>query len=199
MPDSETLRAFIAIPVSAQALEELVAFQKKLKKRMAAALRWCQPEQMHLTLKFLGEVEASQSAELEAALRRACEGTPPFILKLDRLLAFPSLEKPNVVCVGLSGELEALAVLQQRIERETQPFSGHSESRPFVPHLTLARVKEFRMKHRVGEILATQEPVFSSEWRVSTVELIRSELLPHGPKYTRLAEVPLRVESVALP
>jgi RNA 2',3'-cyclic 3'-phosphodiesterase len=194
MPDApEKLRCFIAVAVDAEIVRKLRAFQDTLAQTLPLdSIRWTPPEQLHLTLKFLGNVVSPRIAELETAFRSAAEGTRPFTLAAQDFGAFSSLRHPRVLWVGLSGETEPLCGLQKRLDEATSPWAEKNENRPFHPHLTLGRVRENAMPHtrRIGERLqAVSNPDFGS-WLVTDVRLMRSRLSPKGSTYTTLVAVP---------
>ena len=188
----ETVRAFIAIHLNEALQKELAAAQKSLP--LGPAVRWTRPEQIHLTLKFLGEIPAESAEELAASLRRGCETLAPFSLRFDGLGCFPNHKKPRIVWVGLGGDLEALQELFRRVDYECVTLTGRSEDRPFTPHLTLGRVKDTHARElqRIGTALQTAKISLRGEWTVREVSLMRSELTPKGAIHTELAQIELR-------
>ncbi len=191
----DTIRAFIAIDPPPALQQELGALQQALK--LGRAVRWTRAEQIHLTLKFLGEIPAQSAAELGAALRRGCETLAPFTLHIDGLGCFPNPKKPRIIWAGLAGDLDALRELARRVDYESITISGHSEEREFVPHLTLGRVKDvpFREMQRVGQALRSVEqalPLPGTSWRVEHLALMRSELTPKGAIHTELTRIELK-------
>lgn len=196
MPDApEKLRCFIAVAVDDEILRKLRAFQDTLAQALPLeSIRWTPAEQLHLTLKFLGNVASLRIAELETAFRSVAEGTRPFTLAAQNFGAFSSLRQPRVLWVGLSGDTEPLCELQKRLDEATSPWAEKNENRAFHPHLTLGRIRENAMRHarRIGERLQTvSKPDFGS-WLVTDVRLMRSQLSPKGSTYTTLAAVPFR-------
>lgn len=192
MADSQSLRAFIAIDPDAPLRAELAAAQSALK--LGPAVRWTRPEQIHLTLKFLGEIPAQAARELAVALRRGCESLAPFTLRFEGLGCFPNAKKPRVIWAGLSGELDALQELFRRVDYECVTLSGRTEDRPFVPHLTIGRVKDTHARElqRIGAALQSARIELSGEWTVRDFALMRSELTPQGAIHTELARVELK-------
>jgi 2'-5' RNA ligase len=128
-------------------------------------------------------------------MEQAAEGMSPFRLVVSGVGAFPNLRQPRVLWVGISGEIEKLLVLQQRIDDGLVPLGFAKEARSFTPHLTLARLREGASsgdKRSFGEMVAKKSPNFDYEMTVDSVNLMRSQLLPGGAVYSRLAEVKLR-------
>jgi 2'-5' RNA ligase len=150
---------------------------------------------MHLTLKFLGNVSSDAVAGITAALGEACRGVAPFRIEIDGLGVFPSPGRVRVVWVGLSGDIEKLALLQQRVDAALAPLGYPGESRPFTPHLTLARVREEagpEERQRLGALVAATEAERSVGFPVDAVHLMKSQLTRTGPVYSRLASVTLK-------
>jgi 2'-5' RNA ligase len=193
MPAStaDNLRAFIALP-----LEPVLAAEiKKVQQRLNApggAVRWISPEQLHLTLQFLGNVDTGRLDDLAAALRRACACTAPFRLALEGAGCFPNTKSPRVVWIGIQGDLEPLRKLQEQIAQETTHFGDHGDQRAFQPHLTIGRVKASGLEGRkAGQAIELATVPKLGDWTVHLVLLVRSELASDGSRYTTLASVAL--------
>jgi len=155
-------------------------------------VRWSRPEQLHLTLKFLGDVAADRVTGLKVALGNACEGHAQFQLALENVGCFPNLRNPRVIWIGVSGDVDKLQELRRRVDAQTRDFGEHSEGRDFQPHLTIGRVKaEPRRAKAVGDAVEQTRVGTLGEWTVCEVELIQSELLPQGACYTQLSAVRL--------
>jgi RNA 2',3'-cyclic 3'-phosphodiesterase len=193
-PAAQSIRAFIGIPLEAGPIAALQKIQQQLGADLPeGAVRWVKSEQLHLTLKFLGDVSRDRLDELAAALQRACAGIPPFQLRLEGAGCFPHQKNPRVVWIGIGGTLEPLRKLQEQIDHETPSFGDHTEARAFQPHLTIGRVRAFgKAARHVGERVARARVAALSEWNVREIHLVQSELAPTGSRYTFLATVPLR-------
>ena len=188
------IRAFIAINLPPTARARLAQLQRELQLTfVAGAVRWVRPEQIHLTLKFLGDVPAESLRDLEAALRRACEFSAPLELRADGLGCFPHPPKPRVLWVGILGDLDRLEELHARVEEQTRNWSAPDPARPFQPHLTIARVKDLRLadRRRLGQTITAHARVSLGGWRVDRVDLMQSVLSPHGADYDCLADFAL--------
>jgi RNA 2',3'-cyclic 3'-phosphodiesterase len=194
MPErSDQIRAFVAACLPVGVLARIKAEQKRLASKMETdAVRWTRSEQLHLTLKFYGNVAGDRVDSLKAALHRAVKGVRPISLTADGLGCFPSSQQPRVLWVGLDGDLEELKQLQARVEVESAAFGNHSEDREFHPHLTLGRVKTPGAgARRIGEVIRSSEVGPMGSWEVRQITLIQSRLSPAGSTYTALAEIPL--------
>jgi 2'-5' RNA ligase len=188
------MRAFVAIPLPADLKERVGVVQRRLDSSLGHNLvRWTGPDQLHLTLRFYGNVAEADVAELAAALRRATAGVPAFELNLTGLGGFPTVRRPTVIWLGLEGDLEPLLKLQRQIEHETARFGSHSESRAFHPHLTVGRVKPFGdASQRVGQVLGSEIVERVGTLPGTRVQLVQSQLKPTGSVYTILEEVLLK-------
>ena len=150
-------------------------------------MRWVRPEGIHLTLKFLGEIDPNIVDQILEAVDRAVQGSAPFTLALSEIGAFPSLYVPRVIWVGLKGDLDALRELQKRIDEEVHLAVGFpKEARAFTPHLTLGRMRDNapgEERRRAGKSMTEVAWETDVLWQVNEVNLIRSTLTPSGAVY----------------
>jgi 2'-5' RNA ligase len=193
---TEPIRTFIAIELTGALHRALAAAQAEFQRdRAARAIRWVAPANIHLTLKFLGDVNADQIPALQRALSDACTDIPPFTLTLGGAGAFPNTRRPNVVWLGARGQIEIAARLAQRIDDACAALGFAREERPFTPHLTLGRVKRDASpseRQLIGALIE-QAPVGDlGELRVERMSIMQSELKPGGSVYSRLCVVELR-------
>ncbi len=184
MPD--TLRAFVAVELPAEGREALRQLQARWRPLAPPGARWTDPQGIHLTLKFLGDLPQDRVPLVTEALEQAAQGVPPFTLALGEPGAFPNLRRPRVLWVGIMGEIKPLLRLQRRVEEALATLELSREERPFSAHLTLARVRDPRQA-----VPAFPGSVPSFEWRVERIVLMRSTLLPSGALYTPLSMVDL--------
>lgn len=190
----EMIRSFIAIHLDEKAVAALRKAQSLLRNRPAGqAARWGRVEDIHLTLKFLGDVPADSMPEIVEALKAACAPGAPFEITLAGLGCFPNCRQPRVVWVGIK-EVAALRTLQSAIEEAMNDLGYAPEERAFSPHLTLARVERNAKPKEVAALGSEVERAGLGEiatLHVQSVHLIRSDLRPAGPIYTELAEAQL--------
>jgi 2'-5' RNA ligase len=189
---SETIRAFIAIPLPESLLKRLVRVQRQLQQQVPPrSVRWVRPEGIHLTLKFLGDMSTTKLPQIEAALAAVARNGPACTFTVAGLGCFPNPRRPRVVWVGIEEPTGRLAALQDAIEEVVAPFGYPPEGRGFTPHLTLGRVHR-KANHsdraRIGEVVTTTEVGTLSQVPVGHFSLIRSDLKPTGAEYTTLAE-----------
>ncbi len=194
----EKVRTFVAINLSSEMKERLMDVQQRLRRSAPPeTVRWVRPQGIHLTLKFLGEVPASQIPQITAALREACRVHTPFTFTVGGVGCFPNPRSPRVVWVGVEEESGALVALQKSVEKAMTQLGFPRESRPFHPHLTLGRTRKGLRntdRRRLGDAIATAGVGLLGEVSVDAVYLMRSDLRPSGAVYTALAEARLEGE-----
>jgi 2'-5' RNA ligase len=186
----EEVRCFIAIELPEGVKRGLRELQAQLKADSLAPVKWAEPENIHLTLKFLGNVAADRIEEIGLAMAEAAKGTSPFSLEVKELGVFPNPKRVQIVWVGLGGELEKLSRLQQRIESGLAKLGFAPENRRFTPHLTLARLRDRatpQEREKLGQLIAETEFAAAQSFTVNSVKLIKSQLTREGPVYTSLS------------
>ncbi len=183
------MRTFIAIEIPAEIKSALSALQTELR-RAGADVNWTRPESIHLTLKFLGEVDERSIGKIENAIISAAAEFQAFTLRLDVTGVFPNSRQPRVLWAGLSGEVETAGELHRRLDEELAPVGFKREEKEFRPHLTVGRLKSNR-KSRELIALADSHPLPALSFEVSEIVLMRSELHPAGARYTPLAKASL--------
>jgi 2'-5' RNA ligase len=190
------IRAFIAIDLPAECREALAGVQEQLAP-VGRGVKWARPEGIHLTLKFLGDIDEAQVEAVSEAMRAAASGSDRMSLQMKGVGAFPGVARPRVVWVGVVGDVAPLAALQRDLEARLALLGFEPEARRFSPHLTLGRVKEFtkdfggRGKSRLGEAIVALAGLELSDFEAAELVLFRSELKPGGAVYTRLRAVAL--------
>jgi len=191
----EEIRSFIAIELPDDLKIWLTQLQDKLKKEGQAPVKWVDPYSIHLTLKFLGNVSVNKIDDITEAIVAATQEACPFHLKVKDLGVFPNSRRVQVVWVGLDGEIDQLNQLQQRIDLNLVPLGYARETRPFVAHLTLARVREYvtlEQRQKLGQLVASTKIETSFSFNVDAINLMRSQLTREGAIYSRIASVSLK-------
>ena len=194
MADSERFRLFIALAIPEEVKAKMEAAQAELRRVLPErAVRWTRREQFHLTLRFLGDVEAAQVEALAEALRIACAGFGALHLRAERIGCFPDRGYPRVVWVGVRDEAEQLPRLQQVVEAASAGFTGEPKEQRFTGHLTLARIKGIKRPEAeaLSKAAAGMADRVFGQWTAYQIELMRSELLPQGAQHTSLASLAL--------
>ncbi len=191
----DEIRTFIAVELSEELKQALRGAQKQLRNAPGAySVRWVSPDNMHLTLKFLGNVSRGRVEEIADAIRQATMGFTPFVLQAAGLGCFPNVRRPNVVWVGLEGDVERIVQLAQGIDDALGKRGFPREDRPFSPHLTLGRVsREARLSDRaaLGDAIQKFPQTGYGRVPVKAVHLFQSDLRSGGPVYTVLQTVRL--------
>jgi 2'-5' RNA ligase len=185
----DLIRSFIAIELPPAVKQELTELENILKKRCPQVIRWVDPQGIHLTLKFLGDVDSDRMDEVNMAIDEATQGMSPFSLVLQEIGAFPNLNKVNIIWVGAKGDLDILASLQKQVESNMEQLDFPREDRTFTPHMTLGRVRDYAKpddRKKIGQVLSDTTFVSSQTIKVDSVNLIKSVLTPSGAIYTRL-------------
>jgi 2'-5' RNA ligase len=190
----EEIRSFIAIELPREIKLSLARLQNRLKAGGERSIKWVDPESIHLTLKFLGNITPDMTEIIVKALEEACRGLHPFSLELGGPGVFPNERRVRVVWVGLKGEVERLGQLQKCIDAILAPLGFMAEARQFTPHLTLARVREQATvdeRQALGQLVINAVPEGGNLY-IDAVHLMRSQLTREGPIYTRIGSVTLK-------
>jgi RNA 2',3'-cyclic 3'-phosphodiesterase len=191
----ETIRSFIAIELPADVAKALTRHQDRLKAGDGRQVKWVEPQNIHLTLQFLGNIAPDAVAGIIKAMEQACAVSPHFQLELAGMGAFPDMSRVQTIWVGLSGDMDKLYRLQKDIGANLTPLGFKPETRRFSPHLTLGRVRDFARpeeRARLGQMLAGIPFTARFKIDVTAVNLMKSQLTPQGPIYTKLAELKLK-------
>lgn len=190
----EQFRLFVAITVPDAVREEMLRVQRELQPLAPRGeVRWTKPEQFHLTLRFLGDVSSDRVAGLQESLRTACSGAMPLHLYAQGVGFFPSARSPRVIWIGIADSENRLADFQRKIEDAIQAFSAGPGGERFAGHVTLGRFKQSKWLD-INSLTAHVDTMKNSsfgDWTVQEIEIIRSELLATGSRYTRLAAIRL--------
>ena len=179
---TDVIRTFICIEIP-QSIKERINRLQEILRQIGAQISWTKPSNIHLTLKFLGGVEATRIERVKKALERAVNGIGPFEVEVSGSGCFPSARSPRALWVGFSNVPELLQHLSSNIEDELAREGFEREKRKFSPHLTIGRIRAPGNSARVAEALIASG--FESEAFIATeVILMRSDLKPTGSIYT---------------
>jgi RNA 2',3'-cyclic 3'-phosphodiesterase len=197
------IRTFVAIELDEEIRKAIAGTQRQVQEQLMKQLRhtasdvrvqWVRPDSIHLTLKFLGDIDEARVEDIRTALLSAVRTQSRLAVDVGGLGVFPDLRAPRVLWVGLSGQVDALMRVAAEVEAALTGVGFPPESRPLSPHLTLARIKE--RSREVGKGLADSglmtQPFRVGSLAVHAVCLMKSDLKPSGAVYSRLVEVPLK-------
>lgn len=183
------MRTFIAVPLSQQCHELLSDLQGRMRP-LGADVRWVATSSIHLTLKFLGEIDPARVPQLVDSLRNCSSGIFRFKLRLHGLGGFPNLRSPRVIWCGLEGDTDKLLLLQESVEKACADLGFPPETRPFHPHLTLGRVQGKRNLQQLLDYIKIA-PDFEQGFDADRYHLYKSVLTPRGAIYTILDTIEL--------
>ncbi len=191
----EHVRLFVAIRLPHSVKTEIERVRTELRQVLKAdSIRWTPEDQLHLTLKFLGNISSNQTEPLSAALQLACDPFKPLRLCARQLGFFPEQGFPRVLWIGIEDESKSLGGLQAAIEEAVKPFSHESRGKAFSAHVTIGRVRHLvraDAEYLRGYARSHPDQSFGS-WTADSIELMQSTLSPTGPHHRPLAIFPLR-------
>lgn len=184
------IRAFLALDLPAGYQAGLAAVQDALR-RSGADVRWTAVGNIHLTLKFFGDISEDQVEALAAAAGRVAGACRPFTLTARGVGAFPGPKNPRVIWLGLSGQTDILANLAADLDQACATLGFAPEKRRFTPHLTLGRVRSGQGRESLQQALETLVLPEFPEFQVRQLVLYRSTLRPQGALYTPVRQISL--------
>ena len=188
------MRTFIAIELPPQIKTALFKLQEQLKQS-GADVKWVEPQNIHLTLKFLGEVEEEKITKIIQIIRDVAETNNVFQAHISSLGAFPKISFPRVIWVGINQGDNETKLIVKELEEKIQKLGIPKEEKAFSSHITLARVKSPKNKDKLVQLLKSLEGSLTAEnlgFSVNKITLFRSILSPKGPTYEILEAVNLK-------
>ncbi|MFC1878158.1 RNA 2',3'-cyclic phosphodiesterase [Thermodesulfobacteriota bacterium] len=189
-------RAFVAIELPEKIKRDIRKLQHDLMS-YRFDIRWVKPRNMHLTLKFLGDVDPVHVEAIGNVLAEIVGQTPVFELLPRGMGVFPNIRQPRILWTGIAGQMDALRYLHRSVENALDPLGFTAEKRLFKGHLTIGRNKKRIDPKRLADALRTHQRFESDPFAVERLVLFKSELLPGGPNYTKLYEMPFRNRSIS--
>jgi 2'-5' RNA ligase len=185
---TETFRAFIAIDLP-EGVKSFLSEAQEALKLYGFGVKWVRPQNIHLTLKFLGNIATADTDKIAEAMTLAARNCPVVSLAAKGIGVFPNPRRPRVIWAGLKGQVEILANLQQTLDAHLQDLGFPAETRAFKSHLTLGRVKgkisPARMKAAVDKLKEFE----SESFEINQVILFKSDLQPTGAVYTKVQAI----------
>ena len=189
------LRVFAALELPPELQQQLAQVQDGFEATLPPqSVRWVRPDGIHLTIKFYGEVEADRLPAVQAGLGRAAAKAKRMRLAVEGVGVFPNASRPQVIWIGVAGELEALKRLQAAVEQDALALGFKAEARDYTPHLTLGRVNYGVPPAELGRLiaaLAESRARRAGDFQPEHLSLMRSELRAGGSRYTQLYAAPL--------
>ena len=180
------MRLFIATPISRQVETELANIIHQLKS-VAGNVRWVKPENIHLTIKFLGETDESLIGHLSEMIDETSRETNILDFRISKIGGFPNLIRPRALWAGLDGDHIELERLAGSLDERVHKLGYAKETRKFRPHLTLGRVKKPQALPQLAHFIENYK-IEAMPFQIDRLTLFKSTLTPRGPIYERLHE-----------
>lgn len=183
------VRVFVALHISEAARQALTGAIASLDADIPQGVRWVDPKGIHLTVKFLGNIDAGLVEQVLDAMQKSARSSNPFSLELSGLGVFPNRRPPRVLWAGVGGDLDALDSLQRELESSLATQGFRREERGFNPHLTIGRFRNGVSRdqgQRIVDAVASIHLEPTPSWSVGALHLMRSTLTPQGALYDSL-------------
>ncbi|UCD80567.1 MAG: RNA 2',3'-cyclic phosphodiesterase [Desulfobacterales bacterium] len=190
---SQSLRSFIAIELPEAVCSLMERVQQDLKS-LHLEVGWVRPQNIHLTLKFLGNISTGDIDKIGGAMKDAAKDFEPFTLTVGGLGFFPGIKRPRVIWVGVGGQTGQLFALQRNLEDRLAAVGFPREKRSFKGHLTLGRFRGGADPDRIRQIMQEYSDFGKQEFTTHRVVLFKSDLKPTGAVYSQLLQAELRNE-----
>ncbi|MCK5083321.1 MAG: RNA 2',3'-cyclic phosphodiesterase [Candidatus Omnitrophica bacterium] len=187
---NNTIRTFIAIPLDPQIRQTIAQAQNHLKE-LDCSIKWVDPENIHLTLKFLGEVKLKKIDAVKQALEDLLKSVKPLPIELTQLGAFPDVKRPRIIWVGLNDDTKAISQLVSALEETLGKIGFKKEGWPFSPHITIGRVRSPKNLHLLSESISNYSLPGYLKQTARNITLYKSILTPAGPVYEPLHKTEL--------
>lgn len=178
-------RTFVAIQVNDKIRDQLIKVQDSLKET-GADLKLVKPRNIHITLRFIGEVSEDRMENINNAISKSQEIINPFKLNVSGLGVFPNTNYIRVIWAGVSNGRKSVVTLRYNIDKNLKEYSIPSEDKKFTPHLTIARVKSGKVKNKLQDVIGKMSNTDFGVCEVNHIDLMKSDLTPKGPIYTNI-------------
>jgi len=188
---TDSIRSFIAIELSPENQQKLSNIIKELKSS-AADVKWVKPENIHLTLKFLGYVETSKIEAISKIIETTAGEFARFEFQLNEIGAFPRISSPRVIWVNAQAAEGIIAKIVSMLEVRLEKLGFAKEEREFTPHLTIGRVRSSAGRLQLTEKLKDSKILPAIIQQADKITLFQSTLMPSGPVYKALNQIALR-------
>lgn len=180
-----TIRTFIALELPPSVISLLEKVQEDLKS-MGLPAKWVRPENIHLTLKFIGNINPGDIDKIGGAMMDAVDDFAAITLVAGGIGVFPGIKRPRVIWVGLGGQIQLLFAMQRVLEENLAALGFKEEKRPFKGHLTLGRFRQTVNPNTIRQIMREHANLYSEEFTARRIILFKSDLKPTGAVYSQL-------------
>jgi 2'-5' RNA ligase len=190
------MRTFIAIPLPEETRNFLSNIQNQLKS-CGADVKWVQPQNIHLTLKFLGEINEGQLNKINVILEEVAKKMHPFTVSIDSIGAFPRINSPRVIWAGIQQGDSEVKIIANELEERIAEIGIPKEEKTFSSHITIGRRRSgLKMDKLIDGLqkIASLAKEQGQEFLTSKITLFKSTLTPKGPNYESLKEANLKTE-----
>jgi 2'-5' RNA ligase len=188
---SQTIRSFIAFELPAAVISLLDRVQQELKA-LGLKARWVRPQNIHLTLKFLGNIDPAAIEDIGQAMAEAAGQCAPFTLTVGGIGLFPGIRRPRVIWVGLGGATGALLELHRNLAHRLAAVGFAQEKRSFKAHLTLGRIRQAANPDILDRAIQAYSDLGNLKFSADRIILFKSELKPSGAEYSHLKQATLK-------
>jgi 2'-5' RNA ligase len=184
------IRTFIAVDLDPAVRKRTIALQETLKKT-GTEVKWVEPENLHLSLLFLGEVEDREVVEVCRIVSETAQQHASFLMSVETAGCFPNPRRPRVLWVGVGEGAQPLCRIHDALEIPLLDLGYRREERKYSPHITLGRVKSDRPTEKLASALALHAGWKGGEFQMRELRVMGSKLTPGGPEYTVLSRAKL--------
>jgi 2'-5' RNA ligase len=185
------IRSFLAFELPQEIKNEVVRISAAAKNSGLDA-GWVKPDNIHLTMVFLGDMAERDMPDILSSKDNAVKGTTPFEISLSGMGLFPDIRRPRVMWLGLNGDTEGLSALRERLQSPLAVFNVEQEKRPFTPHLTLARFRRpLKDTGLLKRLIDKYSDITGPDGRLDELVLFKSDLRSGGSVYTKMHAWPL--------
>jgi 2'-5' RNA ligase len=185
------IRTFIAIDVDKPVHARLIDLQETLAES-GTDVKWVEPDNLHLTLLFLGEVEDKRLHEVCRAVAKVSAEHVPFAMTIEKVGCFPNPRRPRILWAGVGEGLQEVVALHDALEEPLLDMGCYRrEERDYTPHLTLGRMKGDNVTFKLNELIAKKQGWIGGQSTIREVLVMSSNLTPNGPEYTVMARAKL--------
>jgi len=188
---SDTIRAFIAIPLNPKIQHSIGHMQDHLKKNNND-VKWVKLENIHITLKFLGNVDMEQINSVKQVLAILTQNTRPFKVELSQLGAFPNINHPRTLWVGLKDSKQQLSRIAAALDKALGKIGFQDDQKPFSPHVTIGRIRSSKNINLLSRSMSNYQISQDQTQTVSKIILFKSTLSSQGPIYESLYQSKLK-------
>jgi 2'-5' RNA ligase len=185
------VRSFIAIELDDSLADKVREIQEELKGQLDG-VKWVDPKSVHMTLKFLGEIDEGRVEQISQQLDAVSAARAVFSLRPQGAGAFPDIRRPRVIILAAAEGSEQVAELEKDISARLEKLGFPRERRAFSPHFTLGRIKRWNARLDMAELLAPFADYLFEPFKVEEFILFKSDLRPEGARYTRLGRFPFQ-------